>query len=152
MYLFTTEHIMRLTYELGKKKPKHLMDWGQQRTSEGKTCGQKGRSVLPRTSFGDWKKGSTVRVHSVLKSSCITGVPKPWLGMTSAEMCCRTSSRVVMVQSLVDNTVSSCRRKQAGTLEAAITRSPPDAAVCSPKPSPQGSNGIPGKLLSCFTY
>lgn len=122
------------------------MDWSQQRTSEGRTCGEKGKSVLLCTSFSDLIKGSTVKGHSVLKSSCTTGMPKPWFRMTLAEMRCETSSRIVMVQSLVDNTASSWRRKQAETLETAITRSPSDAAVFSP--GPRGSNDTLAKLWS----
>lgn len=97
--------------------------------------GKKESSVLLQTSFGDWKKGSTVRAHSVLKSSCITGVPKPWLGMTSAEMSCMTSSGVVMAQPLVDNTVFSCCRKHAATLEAVITGHPQVLLRCNPSPT-----------------
>lgn len=74
---------------------------------------------------------------------------KLWLRVTSAKMCCTTSSRIRKVQSPGDCTVLACRRKKAGS---AITRSPSDTFMCSAKPRPQGSNGILGKPQLSFTY
>lgn len=119
------------------------MDWGQQRTSEGKLCEKKGSSVLLIWWLGKGKCN---------KSSVSTEFLQHGMQTLSRDDLSWNVSHDQQ-QSCDDALTSAWQFLHAeGTLEAAITRSPLGAAVCSPRSIPVGSNGIPGEQQSSFTY